>query len=382
MRILFAFAGGSGHAEPLLPIAGAAQRAGHAVAFTGRPAIVAPIEALGFTVFPRGADAPTQRTPLRPLDPDREDRVFRDGFARRISLERANDLLELSAGWQPDLIVCDETDFGSMVAAERLGLPYASVLVIAAGSFVRRELVAEALAELRSEHGLPPDPELAMLTRHLVLSPFPPSFRDPAFPLPENAHGFRAIDSRPAAAPPWPVRLPNAPTVYFTVGTVFNVESGDLFGRVLAGLGELPVDVVATVGRQIDPHELGPVPDNVHLERYIPQAEVLPHCDAVVSHGGSGSVLGALAHGLPLVLLPMGADQPLNAARCQELGLGRALDAIAATPDDVSAAVEAVLSEPSYRSAAERMRDEIAALSAVEHAVELLERIAPSRLET
>lgn len=73
--------------------------------------------------------------------------------------------------WQPDLIVCDEIDFGSMVAAERLGLPYATVLVTAAGSFVRHELVAEPLNALRLEHGLPPDPELAMLSRYLILSP-------------------------------------------------------------------------------------------------------------------------------------------------------------------------------------------------------------------
>ncbi len=89
---------------------------------------------------------------------------------------------------------------------------------------------------------------------------------------------------------------------------------------------------------------------------------MLPHCAAVVSHGGSGSVLGALAHGLPQVLIAMGADQPLNAARCAELGLALTLDPVSATPDDVRAAVTAVLDEPSYRQAAERMRDEIRSL--------------------
>ena len=96
-------------------------------------------------------------------------------------------------------------------------------------------------------------------------------------------------------------------------------------------------------------------------------------------HGGSGSVLGALAHGLPLVLLPMGADQPQNAQRCAALGAGRVLDVIAATPDDVRDAVSAVLSEPSYRAAAERLRDELAALPGPEHAVALVERLATER---
>ncbi len=82
-------------------------------------------------------------------------------------------------------------DFGALVAAERLGLPYATVLVIAVGSFVRPEVVAAPLNELRAEHGLPPDPDLAMLSRYLVLSLVLPGYRDPAFPLPPTAHAIR-----------------------------------------------------------------------------------------------------------------------------------------------------------------------------------------------
>lgn len=169
------------------------------------------------------------------------------------------------------------------------------------------------------------------------------------------------------------------PTVYFTLGTEFNLESGDLFERVLAGLGELPIAVVATVGSNLDPAMLGPVPDNARVERYVPQSTILPHASAVVCHGGSGSVLGALAYGLPLVLLPMGADQPLNAERCAALGVGRMLDVIAATQDDVRGAVSAVLGDPSYRSAAERMRDEFAALPGPEHTIKLLKRLGSER---
>ena len=86
-------------------------------------------------------------------------------------------------------------------------------------------------------------------------------------------------------------------------------------------------------------------------------------------------MLDALAHGLPSVLLPMGADQPLNAARCEELGVALVLDAMRATPGDVRKAVAAVLEDPSYRAAAERVRDEIRALPGPNHAVRLLERL-------
>ena len=385
MHVLFTFAGGSGHFEPLVPIARAAAAAGHMVAFGGQSVMIPAIEAAGFTAFAMAGatlSATPERLPLLKLDAEREDRDLREGFATRLARQRCAAVLGLCEEWQPDLVVCDEVDFGAIVAAERLGLPYATVLVIAAGSFVREEVVGEPLNQLRAEHGLPPDPDLAMLSRYLVLSPFPPSYRDPAFPLPVTAHSLRPLALEAAqndSAPAWVARLSGAPTIYFTLGTVFNVESGDLFERVLAGLRELPINLIATVGRQIDPEEFGPQAANIHIERYISQALILPYCDLVVSHGGSGSVIGALAHGLPSVLIPMGADQPLNAARCADLGVARVLDAVEATLESVREAVSSVLADPSYRQAAERIRDEIATLPAAEYAVTLLERLAAER---
>src|SRR5262249_19868750 len=128
--------------------------------------------------------------------------------------------------------------------------------------------------------------------------------------------------------------------------------------------------------RGIDPGELGPQPDNVRVEEHVPQWELLPTCDLVVSHGGSGSLLGALAHGLPMVLIPLGADQIPNAARAAEPGLARVLDAVEATSADVRDAAASVLADPAYRRAAERLREELAVLPGPEHAVALIERLA------
>lgn len=379
MRVLFTFAGGNGHFDPLAPLATAAQAAGHLVAVTGRPRMAGTVEAAGFTFVATGADrGPPKPLPMRQLDPEREDRDLRDGFAGWLARNRRMALLALCAEWRPDLLVCDETDFGAMIVAERLGLPYATVVVIAAGSFVRPGLIAEPLDRLRAEHDLPPDPDLRMLSRYLVLSPVPPSFRDPAFPLPATAHGLRSFGPGPAeneTVSPWATGAQGAPTVYATLGTVFNMESGDLFARMLAGLCDLPLTLLVTVGQETDPAEFGPQPGNVHIERYLPQSSVLPHCSLVVSHGGSGSVIGALAHGLPLVVAPMGADQPMNAARCEALGVARVLDALAATPESIAQAVSGVLADPGYRQAAERVRDEYAALPGPAHAVTLLERL-------
>jgi UDP:flavonoid glycosyltransferase YjiC (YdhE family) len=293
---------------------------------------------------------------------------------------RAVGVEDACATWRPDVLVFDETDFGGMITAERLDLPYAVVLVTAAGSFVRAELLAGTLDVLRAEYDLPPDPALDMLGRYLVLSPVPAGFRDPTRPLPATAHPVNAgVPGDGDPAPPWLDDLDDAPIVYFTLGTVFNMESGDLFTRVLTGLRELPVNLVVTVGEHIDPAEFGPQPPNVRVERYLPQAAVLARCRAVVSHGGSGSVLGALAYGRPMVLIPMGADQPLNAARCADLGVARVLDAVAATPAQIRTATWTVLTEPAYRHAARRLRDEYARLPGPAHAVGLLERLAADR---
>lgn len=372
MRILFTFVGGSGHFLPLVPLARAAQDSGHRVAFACGRGMAATVEAEGFQVFPLGANSasPSRRMPLRPIDAEREVREFCDKFARAGAQTRAPLIYALCKEYEPDVLVCDETDFGGLVAAEKFGIPYASVIVLAAGSFVPHALLHDALAELRAQNDLPPDPALEMLYRHLVLSPVPPSFRDPAFPLPATAFSFRPFALPQRAPPSLPHKFAqDAPPVYFSLGTVFNAESGDLFARVLDGLRALPVNVIVTVGEQIDPAEFGRMPANIRVARYIAQEAILPHCELVVSHGGSGSVLGALAHGLPMVLLPMGADQPSNAARCAQLRVGEWLDPVAATSDDVRAAVSQVLAEPTYRRNAERLRDEFAELPDVRAAL-------------
>lgn len=371
MRILFTFLGGSGHFHPLVPVARAAVAAGHTVAFAGSGGMVPTVESAGFTAFATSESRgePPQRRPLLAPDEEREERDLREHFARHGAAVQAAALFHLVGEWKPDVVVRDEADFGAAIATDRAGIPCATVLVLPAGGFLRTDVVAEPLHELRARYDLPPDPDLAMLHRDLVLAPFPPSFRDPGFPLPATAFSFRQTP------PVTTIPSSGRPTVYFTLGTEFNTESGDLFARVLAGLRELPAQIVTTVGAHIDPAEFGPQPEHVRIERFIPQAEILARCDLVVSHGGSGSVLGTLAHGVPSILLPMGADQPHNARRCAALGVGLALDPVTVTSDEVRSTASAVLTNQRYRAAAERVRAESDALPGPAAVVPLLERL-------
>ncbi|HET8951126.1 MAG TPA: glycosyltransferase [Solirubrobacteraceae bacterium] len=362
MRILFAFAGGQGHFDPLVPLARAAAAAGHDVAVAGRADMLEAIRERGFEAIlsPGTAPDPAARMPLKPYDPVDEDRALREWYAGTLARDRAAALIGIARDLRADRIVHDEADFGAAVAAERLGVGSASVLVILAASFVRPDVVAEPLAALRAAHGL--TAAAAPGAGHgapgaLVLSPFPPSLR--AVP---GAIAFRSGD--PPAA--------DGDAVYLTLGTVFNAESGDLFTRALAGVRELGVPVVATTGRQVDPAELGPQPPHVRIQRWIPQSELLPWCHAVVSQGGSGIAMGALAHGLPSVLLPVGADQPHTAAVLESLGAAVVLNPLTATPVDVAAAVRRVLDEPAFGVAARRVRKELLALRSASEAVAAL----------
>ena len=355
MRILFAFAGGQGHFDPLVPLAGAALAAGHDVAVTGRADMLEAIRERGFEAIesPGKAPDPAARMPLKAYDPVDEERALREWYAGELARERAAALLALASSWGAERIVRDEADFGAAVAAERAGLPSACVLVIAAAGFVRPDVVTEPVAALRAAHGLAGE-----AAEEAILCPFPPSVREAP-----GALAFRGGD--PPAA--------DGDAVYLTLGTVFNAESGDLLPRALAGVRELGVPLVVTTGRQVDPAELGPQPPHVRVQRWIPQEELLPWCRAVVSQAGSGIAMAALAHGLPSVLLPVGADQPHTAARVAELGAGIVLDPLTATADDIGVAVRRVLDDGAFGAAAVRVREEYLALPSAAEAVTWLQ---------
>jgi len=278
--------------------------------------------------------------------------------------------------------VRDPIEFGGYAAAERLGIPHATGgigwLIPAAR---RRAIVGPNLAALRREHGLPDDPDLATLDRYLGLVFQPPWFLGPDDDVPPTTHFLRPAifdQSGGEGLPAWVATLPARPTIYATLGTISN-RTPDLFAAILAALRDEPVNLILTVGRNQDPADFGPQPAHVHLERYVPQTLLLPRCDLVITHGGFNTAMAALDRGLPVVAIPLGADQFQNAARCAALGVGRVVGPDERTPDVIWAAVRDVLAEATYRRNAARLRDELAVLPGPEHGVALLERLARER---
>ena len=257
-------------------------------------------------------------------------------------------LCEVIDDWRPNLVVRESAEYASALAAESRGVRHGRVGI---GLAVTEEwtlaLAGPALEEVA-----------AGIVDRIAASPyftrFPPSLDLASFDV------QRCREPAPAAAslPDW---WPGdeRPLVYVTFGSVAASYPGaaTAYERALEAVADLPVRVLLTVGREL---QLGPVPANVHVERRVPQADVLGHAAAVVCHGGSGTTLGAIAAGVPLVLVPLFADQPFNAGR---------VAGTAVSLDDVRRGLERVLEDDSYRAAAERLADEMRALPAIDDRV-------------
>jgi UDP:flavonoid glycosyltransferase YjiC (YdhE family) len=138
------------------------------------------------------------------------------------------------------------------------------------------------------------------------------------------------------------------------------------------------VTAIVTVGSDNDPARFGPRPDHIHVERFIPQSLLLPFCDAVVNQGGT-AILPVLAHGLPMLLLPQGANQFHNAQACLDAGVARRLLPGQVSADTVRREMAAVLHDPELRGAARRVQAELAAMPGPERGVALLEQLAAER---
>jgi UDP:flavonoid glycosyltransferase YjiC (YdhE family) len=359
MRLLFTCRQLTGHLYPLLPLAEAATEAGHRVAFaTGEPALTE-VRARGWTAFPAAPDPGAREDFLRAfpqlleVDPEEHRALFfSELFVRRELPARLAALTAIVAAWRPDAIVNEVAEYAGPIAATAEELPYVTA---GYGPLVQpsvAERAAEATIPFWDAAGVEP------VEPRAYLDPCPRSLQIgvigllPALPV--------RLTPLPLPRPgPAPIPLgPHARTVYVTFGTVWNRDAAP-FRAAFDALADVPVNVVATLGGELD---LGPVPANVSVHRFIPQAELLPHCDAVIAHGGAGTTLGALAHGLPLILLPQGGDQHYNAERAARAGA-----ALVGTLD-----VTRLLEDDVLRAAAQRVAAELAALP---DPAEVVERI-------
>jgi UDP:flavonoid glycosyltransferase YjiC (YdhE family) len=387
VRALFTTIPGLGDFHPLRPLARALVVAGHEVAFACSPSFCPTIEADGFRCLPAGLDwsspeAQAAFAPFAALPPGKEQTawVWEHIFCGQPAERLASDLCALYPVERFDVVVRESNEFGGYLAADVLGVPHVSVAADPYGSaYPRRHIFAAHLAGIRARLGLAADPDGDALYRYLHLACFPPSFVTPGEPVAPTVHFLRRvlIDGNGDGAeelPAWFETLPPRPTVHATLGTVFHREPA-LVQAILDGLRDEPVNLIVAVGPDQDPAQYGAQPPSVRIERYLPHGQLLPRCDLVICHGGLNTVMAALSCGLPLVVIPLAADQPHNARRCVDLGVGTLIDPVAATPEAIRDAVRTVLADPRYQANARRLQAESEGLPGPEHGVALVERL-------
>ncbi|HLH25251.1 MAG TPA: glycosyltransferase [Chloroflexota bacterium] len=390
MRVLFSAIPEAGHLNPLLPLAHALAERGHAVAFASAPAFARRAQDAGFAAYPvgDGLDAwfaelarRVGGPPGEGLAPEEIESWFLPRLFAQVGAERTlAPLFAVVAAWRPDLLVHDPCQFAAPLAATLAGVPHVTHGLGPLTPVDVFERAGEAAAPLWRAHRLQPPPYAGIFVHaYLAVSPrslegpLPAALAGRVWPL--RPVGYDGSGPRPEA-PTWLDALPDRPTVYATLGTFLNTDLA-VFRAILDGLGDQDLNLIVTVGENNDPADLGPAPPNARVERYIPQSVLLDRCAAVVCHGGSGTILPALARGIPLLLLPQGADNFTNAARCEQAGVGLTLRPGGVSADAIRAGLRRLLADASYRDHARRVADEIAAMPLPRQVVDRLEQLAP-----
>ena len=380
MRVLITTTGSAGHLGPLIPFAEAIRDAGGDVLLATRDSTADQVRATGYDVRSFGEAPDEERGPIfaaaRGLSSDEANALVVSAvFAGMDARAALPHVLEICADWRPDVVLSELGEFAGGLAAAHLDLPTVGVGITQAA--VEQRVLGPtnaALRKLRAELGL----RAANGAGSAYFTLFPSLMEDPALPGPAHIRRFREHDG------PAPQPLPDwwdgagEPLVYLTFGSV--APQMEFFPAVyraaIDALAGLPIRLLVTVGRDRDPAELGPVPANVHVERWVPQLDVMPHASAMVCHGGSGTVRAALAASVPLVVLPLFADQPNNAARVDALGAGIALPDGPSGIAGMADAVRAVLADERYARRAAAVAAEIRALPTVDVAAGIVRELA------
>jgi UDP:flavonoid glycosyltransferase YjiC (YdhE family) len=358
-RILFVTWDGGGNVPPVLALAGRLRARGHAVRAMGSASLAGRFA---------GSDVPY---------------VARDVVAEWDQAALAREVL--AEAQAADVVIADYMLPGALCGAEASFRPSVALVhtLYAAnldddGGLLPMQMAAtvDGTAAIRVELGLAPVASFGALldrqTRLLVTSP--EELDDPGPPRAGNVRYVGPVLEEPGPDAGWhpPGVDDGRPLVVVGLGTT-PMDEAPVLQRVLTALGDAPARVIATLGNHLDPRDLT-LPANVQVTGHVRHAAMLPWASAVVSHGGLGTVLAALAHGLPQVCVPLGREQPLNAAAVERVGAGCT---VAPTADvaTMRAAVVRSLADMDLRAGAARMALAIDALRTAGAAEAEIERL-------
>lgn len=395
---LFTLWDGGGSLPPELAVVRQVAAAGHRVTVLIDPVAVPEAWAAGATDVRVWTDAPHHRdrspdsdyirdwelhSPLRVLT------NFMDTLMVRPAPAFAAEVLNAIDDLRPDLVVSSFPLFGAFLAAEVRRLPCAVLVpnVVSLpckgmppfgtgflppkGPLGRsRDRACNAMTEwvwnrrlqelnqARTSLGLDPLDRLLDQYERVdrVLALTAAAFDFPA-KLPANVRYVGPQLDDPHWSEPWTAPEDDGrPFILVAMSTTF-MDHVQQLQRAVTAVGTLPVRALVTTGPAVDPDLLDP-PPNVTVVRSAPHNQVLAHADVVVTHGGHGTVVKALAAGVPILCIPTGRDQPDNAARIVHRNAGLRLP-MRARPAKIAAAIQRILNDPSFRTAAQSLGQQL-----------------------
>ncbi|MFS8096205.1 glycosyltransferase [Lentzea alba] len=368
MRILFSSVPQHGHLLPLFPLARAFQERGHEVAVLTAAGMAPVLAAQELKHLPAGplpdvlfAEV-ARRTGADPAHAPTPDSVAEFFAGTRIDLT-ADEAFAATADFAPDLVVAELCDYVGPLVAAKAGAPVATLAFGPPLPPVFTEAM-DAMARTRHEAR-----DLPWSERRWLLDTWPASMRADGWQQPQGWLPLRPEAFREPEAAETKLPATNEPRVLVTFGTWFS--DPQKLGPLLRELSTLDVDVVVTLGLAAKPEDFGV--DGVTFVGFTPMEDLLDGVDVVVTHGGAGTTSAALQKGVPLVVLPQGADQFFQAERVAAARAGVALGPESQTPEALVAAVKTVLEDASIQDNVTTIAKEIAEMPDANEVAAVLE---------
>ncbi|WP_331765834.1 glycosyltransferase [Embleya sp. NBC_00896] len=418
-NFLFATWAGGGAVPPVLSVARALSERGHDVRVLGDASLrdeiaAAGLEPVAWTTAPQGDPADPAKDVIRDFEartPLGAVARLRDRIVCGPAADYARDTLAELHTRPADVLVTEHMLLGAVTAGEAAGIPVASLATTiypfpspgapppglgfapakGAPGRLRDRLVTRlagkpwakglpALNAARVANGLKPLGSVVeafeRTDRVLVLSPRALDHAGRQFPDHIRHVGPRLDD--PAWAGDLTLPDGDGPLVLVGLSSSF-MKQRDLLERIADALGTLPVRGLLTTGPAVDPATVR-APANVRVVASAPHRLALRHTAVTITHAGHGTTVKSLAAGVPMVCVPLGRDQIEVAAHVRLAGAGVTVSK-GSSARTIARAVERVLNDPSYRSAAQRMASAITAEAVTDRAVTELEALASRHRE-
>ncbi|MFA1549868.1 nucleotide disphospho-sugar-binding domain-containing protein [Actinomadura chokoriensis] len=378
MRVLFTTCPGHGHFFPMVPLAWASRAAGHEVMVAAPEGFLPVVIGTGLPGTPSSGPLDRKEIMRPEPTPDRESAVRSAGRGfGRMAAHTLDGLAGIVRSWKPDLLVSEPTEHAGPIAATAGGVPYA---VQSIGLRFRPQLHAAAAAGFADVRrpGLDKIDKIDKIDEvappALDLDVCPPEFQLPGL---GNGRPMRYVPYNGASALPPALGDPlGAPLVCVTAGSFLARDEGvrRLFVDIVDELGRMRVYVALAMDPDLVPL-MGRLLDHVVAAGWLPLDLLLPRCALIVHHGGAGTVMTALTHGVPQLVIPYLMDGFDYADQVARTGVGRSLPATAGR-DAVREAVAALLDDDGSAAKAAGVAETIAAGPAPARIVPELESIA------